>query len=1290
MKAALSNFQTRPLKEAACQLLAKLGYQSDRTLTGAGSSPQSFLELFGSGHAFDPTKALVPEWKSADLLFQLTDQELSRESSLFTDDSVQRGLLKSYIFIAIELKGTDYARGKFSAIARQLNRLFPMPVMVIFKHGERLTIAVINRRRNKLDDNKDVLEKATLIRDITFAQPHRGHLDILASLALTELKHPQKKPITDFDTLHAAWEKIFNVELLNKNFYDDLANWFFWAKKHCHFPLYDERADKYDLFRDTDKVREHEAKNLIRLLTRTLFVWFIKERGLVPDSLFSPTDLKKSVLKSFDPESKETNYYKAVLQNLFFATLNQTHGERVFRNEGQHQNTTTLLRYEGKLRSPQDFVRSFEETTPFLNGGLFECLDRPHPTKVGPQGGRVIIYEDGFSDRKDNPLTLPDFLFFGAKRFDDLSGEHSFGLASKKNAEVRGLINILDSYKFTIVENTPIDQEIALDPELLGQVFENLLASYNPETKTTARKQTGSFYTPRAIVDYMVEESLKAHLTRILVEKARVKEPDARAGLDILFAYTEKEHAFTSPEVATLIAAIDTCKILDPACGSGAFPMGTLQKLVFILSKLDPDNKKWQQRQIDAASTIPDSSARDAAITAIEKDFAENADDYGRKLYLIENCLYGVDIQSIATQVSKLRFFISLIVDQHVNRKSPNFGVRPLPNLESKFVTADTLIKIEKPETGRLRGQGNLFEQTEVAVLQSELKSVRHNLFSAKTPRTKEKYRTRDKELREAIAAELKLNGWESEAANNLARWDPYDQNASAPYFDPEWMFGERSFDIVIGNPPFIQIQKFPAKQKEIWQKQKFATYAAMADIYCLFYERGSELLKDSGHLCYITSNKWMRAGYGEQLRDFLASKVNTTAVLDFGMAQNFGAATTYTCVTSLAKQPSAHRTLSCYASDTAAAMSEPADYFARNAVPLTALGGGPWVVLPPERYAIKAQVEAKGVALEKWEIQINYGIKTGFNDAFYLTQEERDTFVAEDPRCAEFLVPLMRGRYIERYRSNWDGTWMIATFPSYNLNASQLPRLILKRLESSRTMLEPKPRGWKGTKWDGRKAGSYQWFETQDPIAYSAEFTKPKIIYPNMTKYLPFYFDRDDKFFGNQKCFIITSEVVSLPSLIAILNSSVFRCCFRDSFPELLGNTYELSKIFFEKIPVKKPTAAEVSLFERLVPLVQFAKADAGASPGVAAFLEDLIDACVMESYFREHMAERDLLFHDTVAPHLTAYDPAASEVKQRDFLTHLHQTLNAPSHPIRNRLLRLTADSPDLLAIIKAEGKV
>lgn len=452
--------------------------------------------------------------------------------------------------------------------------------------------ALGNRRPNKLDQSKDVLGRVTLIRDIALAAPHRGHLDILVSLATTELEHPEKKPITDFDTLHAAWEQIFNVELLNKRFYQDLANWYFWALPQVEFPA--------DLEPDSEKRR---ATGLIRLLTRLIFCWFLKEKELVPDKLFHPADLAK-LLKGFDPESETSStYYHAILQNLFFATLNQRMGKdgkgqpyRVFaKDEGFLKNKAThdinnLYRYESLFADGPDAALALFADVPFLNGGLFECLDR---TDESTEKKR---YLDGFSRNPKKRPHVPDRLFFDSGETADLT--EAYGDKKRKAEKVTGLIHILNRYKFTIVENTPIDQEIALDPELLGKVFENLLASYNEETKTTARKQTGSFYTPRPIVDYMVDESLKAHLARVLVEKASMSEPDARAGLDLLFAYTEREHPFTAAEVAILIAAIDALKILDPACGSGAFPMGVLHKLVYILQKLDPGNERWKDTQL--------------------------------------------------------------------------------------------------------------------------------------------------------------------------------------------------------------------------------------------------------------------------------------------------------------------------------------------------------------------------------------------------------------------------------------------------------------------------------------------------------------------------------------------------------------------------------------------------------------------------------------------------------------------------------------------------------------------
>ena len=449
IEAALRDFTVRPLADAARTFLATLGYRSDRTLDLGDSSPGVFLDYVRS-HApdsrFDETKALFADWKSADLLFQLTDEELSNTASLFKETDVQPGLLRSYLFFAIELTGEHYARGKLTQIARQINRVFPMPVMVLIKHpadkNPVLSIAVINRRQNKREADKDVLGKVTIIRDISLADPHRGHLDILSTFAFENLVHPQRLPINNFDALHAAWEEIFNVDLLNKRFYRELADWYFWAMRHAHFPLLDEKADRYFLFKDREKVREHEAKNLIRLLTRILFVWFIKEKNLVSEELFDPVLIQEKYLKDFDPESKATVYYKAILQNLFFATLNQVQGKREFRKAGQHHNTTNLLRYESAFKNPKAFIDTVESLTPFLNGGLFECLDYPHPTKTGPRGGRITVYEDGFSDREDNPLVVPDFLFFGREQSVDLSGE--FGDPKRKREKVRGLIHILN------------------------------------------------------------------------------------------------------------------------------------------------------------------------------------------------------------------------------------------------------------------------------------------------------------------------------------------------------------------------------------------------------------------------------------------------------------------------------------------------------------------------------------------------------------------------------------------------------------------------------------------------------------------------------------------------------------------------------------------------------------------------------------------------------------------------------------------------------------------------------
>jgi len=771
-------------------------------------------------------------------------------------------------------------RSQLAEITRAFNREFHYtPVVVVFRYNQYIAFANAERQKYKQEWREgEKAGKVSLLRDVKVSNPHTGHLKILQELTITRTG---RNAVDSFDKLYKYWQEVFNVSVLNREFYKELSNWYFWALKKVTFPGASLQADQNGLFKENERVKEHNAKNLIRLLTRLLFVWFVKEKGLIPEELFDTTYIKEALLKEFHPQrlgdlfeeqTKGSTYYKAVLQNLFFATLNQIRGKREFRKDKQHMNVTNLMRYESCLKNPGKFIKLVEDIVPFMNGGLFECLDQPDPELKGKRGGDVIIYQDGFSDRNDNKLVVPDYIFFGAEEPVDLREDYGSNNKACKEAPVRGLINILNSYKFTITENTPIEEDVALDPELLGRVFENLLASYNPETKTTARKQTGSFYTPREIVNYMVDESLIAYFKNKLsgdIEDADKLDTKLRQ----LISFDDIQPFQENKIKEKIIKAIDACSILDPACGSGAFPMGILQKMVHLLHKLDPGNEQWKQRQIDKvneavekAEEIEDSSRSQSVVKElkeqikdIEDSFENNELDYGRKLYLLENCIYGVDIQEIATQISKLRFFISLIVDQSVDKNKENFGIRPLPNLETKFVAANTLIGIEKPKE-----QVELFDNPEIKKLENNLKKIRHKLFSSKSPGRKRELRDEDKALREQIAELLIEGGWENKAARQLASWDPYDQNASSPFFDPERMFGiGDGFDIVIGNPPYgADIDHYIKLFNRMYPK----TSKGFKDIFKYFFNCCIEkLVKESGVLVFITPNTFLlQPRYGD------------------------------------------------------------------------------------------------------------------------------------------------------------------------------------------------------------------------------------------------------------------------------------------------------------------------------------------------------------------------------------------------------------------------------------------
>ena len=904
----------------------------------------------------------------------------------------------------------------------------------------------------------------------------------------------------------------FSVEALTKQFYKDLYEWYQWAVDPASGVYFPNNTSI-----EADDREDIETK-IIRLITRIMFVWFIKQKELVPNKIFD-VDFLETILKDFDPNSAVVgNYYNAILQNLFFGTLNRAiedeQGNKRKFATNVKKDIKTLYRYAEMFTIREDEVIKLFSEVPFLNGGLFECLDK---TKTIDGVEQAYNY-DGFSrnDKKfadgryRNRAVVPNVLFFEPER---------------------GLISILSRYNFTIEENSPEEQQVALDPELLGKVFENLLGAYNPETKETARNQSGSFYTPREIVNYMVDESLISYLGNTAFVRSLFS-PE--------FVYDKTKE----DDYKTIADKLKTIKILDPACGSGAFPMGLLNRMMEILCHITPD---------------------------------ENI--YEMKLAIIENCIYGSDIQSIAAQITKLRFFISLICNCEKDATKPNFGIPTLPNLETKFVAANSLIAKKKQVSH------NLFENPEIEPTKKELTEIRHEHFSAKTAYRKSTLREKDKQLREKLAKLLaEDNDFAPEDAKQLAAWNPYDQNAVAEFFDPAWMFGVNDgFDIVIGNPPYIQLQNDGGKLAKLYADCNYKTYARTGDIYCLFYERGYQLLKPNGHLCYITSNKWMRAGYGEKTREFFAKNTNPLLLIDFAGVKIFESATVDTNILLFAKAVNEHKTLCAVTNkQNKDSVKNLSVFVQQSGSECEFSNSDSWVILSPIEQSIKRKIEAVGTPLKDWDIQINYGIKTGYNDAFIINTEKRDEILSncqsedERTRTAELIRPILRGRDIKRYGYNWANLWLINT---HNGIRGKLERVHIEDYPAIKAHLDQY--------WDriSKRADKGDTPYNLRNCAYLEDFSKPKIMYPNMTKYIPFYFD-EKNFLQNDKSFMITGKHIAY--LTAFLNSSIFKFCFLDKFPELQGGTRELRKIFFDKIPVLKVSDKENEIFKSLVTDIQ------------------------------------------------------------------------------------------------------
>jgi len=681
------------------------------------------------------------------------------------------------------------------------------------------------------------------------------------------------------------------------------------------------------------------------------------------------------------------------------------------------------------------------------------------------------------------------------------------------------LFQFFGEYNFTIDENDPNDAEVGVDPEMLGKIFENLLED---------NKDKGAFYTPKEIVRYMCQESLIAYLdtnTSIASEKIRK------------FVLSPEEGIADIPENKKdkLLFALKEVKICDPAIGSGAFPMGLLNELLHCREVLSGESTNRAE---------------------IKKS-------------IIQNNIYGVDIEKGAVDIARLRFWLSIVVDED----TPS----PLPNLDYKIMQGNSLIEsfqgldlselTYKRESKKDRGEVMLFDD-EKNRLQKTVSQLLSSYYSCSEHERKLHLR---KQISAAINQQL-----EAQFVNSsiLTKLKDIDLAGNSQFFLWHTWFsdvfnredGKSGFDIVIGNPPYIQLQGNGGELAKLYEKCGYQTFAKTGDIYCLFYEKGWQLLRSQGHLCFITSNKWMRAGYGEKTRGFFAKQTNPKQLIDFAGVKIFENATVDTNILIFSKAKNENQTL-CAVMDNLnkESIKELSSYVQHSHSICNFNSSDSWVILSPIEQSIKQKIEAVGTPLKDWNISIYRGILTGYNDAFIISTEKRNEILAncqtdeERKRTEELIRPILRGRDIKRYGYNWADLWLINT---HNGIKGVKPRIDINEYPSVKSHLNQY--------WDKilKRADQGDTPYNLRNCVYVDDFSIPKIMFQEIVQESQFLLDEHNGFFCNDTGRIITGE--HLYHLLGMLNSDLFFFAVKHFYGggTLGEHGVRMKHTFFENFP--------------------------------------------------------------------------------------------------------------------------
>jgi len=706
---------------------------------------------------------------------------------------------------------------------------------------------------------------------------------------------------------------------------------------------------------------------------------------------------------------------------------------------------------------------------PFLNGGLFERTDL------------------------DTQITdIPDEAF-------------AHILASPNQNGVGGLFY---RYNFTISESTPLDIEVAVDPEMLGKVFEELV---------TGRRETGSYYTPRPVVAFMCREAIKGYLSH--------KTSASPETVEMLIDHHEIASDMTEGHANEILWYLDTIKACDPACGSGAYLLGLMQELIAARRSL-------QSKELRA-----------------DPKFL-----YNLKLGIIGRNLYGVDNDLFATNIAKLRLWLSLSVEAD--------QPQPLPNLDFKIETGDSLLGPCRELLGPLFNN----ELSERAREIQELK-YRHEMAHGQEKQQLTAQLEEKIEYLKSLAGEARQDDaivWPADFPEVFCPRDKFEATLTGEFGFMADAQGQKTFkvarlepggfDVVLANPPYVRHELIKSIKPRLQAIFGDRIYSGTADLYTYFYARAVEMLAPGGVLSFISSNKFFRASYGSKLRRFLAEETSVLSITDFRDSPVFESAVAYPMIFIAQKGTARGETwytetrVSGHNLDVRAVISAKG-----RSLPKEAITGANWNFTDKRTASVLSRMIEVGTPLREYvSSRVYRGITTGCNKAFTLDARAREELIREDPRAAELIKPLLLGKDISRWTLNHDNRWMIVTPIGVDIQA--FPS-VLRHL-----------RGWQDELEKRYDQGDY-WWELR-ACTYYDRFQDVKIVSTKVSREPTFAIDTHGSYLGNTAYFIPIQGSESL-YVLGILNSYYSLVYAKERFVGKQNDWYEVQPPALEEFPI-------------------------------------------------------------------------------------------------------------------------